>query len=91
MTALPAMTVDERGRLYNARDLGQIDKVLQLSASLGFPPMRTLVKMVRRGKMKNCEVEVIDVLNAARVHDYETDSVGDCQRKVGAGGTPGGR
>ena len=30
-----------------------MDKVLQLTASLGLPPMRTLMKMVRHG-MSEC-------------------------------------
>jgi hypothetical protein len=65
--AMP-LSVEERQRLYSARELVQMDKVERLAYALGYPPLRVLVKMVRNCKIKNCDVEVVDVLNAAKVH-----------------------
>jgi hypothetical protein len=70
--AVPAVeTVGTQRRLYTARELAGIDSAKRLIATMGYPSARSLVRMVRHGKLRNCSVTAMDILNCIALHGTE--------------------
>ena len=71
VAAAAVETVSTQRRLYTARELAGIEAAKRLTATLGYPSARTLVKMLRHGKLRNCNVSAVDVLNCIALYGPE--------------------
>ena len=70
--AAPAIeTVATKQRLYTVRELEGIERAKRLMATYGWASARALVKLVRHGKIRNCPVTAVDILNCLDLHGPE--------------------
>ena len=62
--SIPAIeTMATKKKLYTQRELKGIEAAKRLMATYAYPSIRALVKLVRHGKIRNCPVAAVDLLN----------------------------
>ena len=68
-------TEEDVAQVYTQRERKMAAEAKELFARMAFPSIKGLINLLRKGKIRNCEMTPRDVLNCVRIHGVDLAAV----------------